>query len=47
MEKLQEKLVLTVIVVTILSVVVGLQIFSYKECKKVGHSTFYCVFLGK
>ena len=43
-----EAVVLTAIAVAVIFLPISCSVFNYKECKKVGHSTLYCVMhLGK
>jgi len=32
-----------ILVALVLWAIIGWEVYKYKECKKVGHSTFYCV----
>ncbi len=33
-----------VLVICVLTVAIGIEVFKWKECRKVGHSFVYCVF---
>ena len=38
-----EKIILAVIIVVCLSLPASCAVYKFKDCKKVGHSNFYCV----
>lgn len=43
MNKIKDIATYTIITIVVLTAFFGLKIYSYKDCKKVGHSTFYCI----
>lgn len=43
---IKNHLIYACIILVILTIVVPIEIYVFKDCKNVGHTTLYCVFHG-
>lgn len=43
MKKFFEKIGAGLVILAMLAIVIGLSAYKFNDCKKVGHSTFYCM----